>query len=97
MIGVFGRLAANVLKPRVSTTIGRSTVHTFQGHRLSTQSAMPLITLLKPILPMEPNTATEEMFTDSVMRKRRLKMKKHKLRKRRKRQKAEKRKQSQGK
>lgn len=38
----------------------------------------------------------EEYRMDSVMRKRRTKMKKHKLRKRRKRQKAEKRKQSQG-
>ncbi|CDO93825.1 unnamed protein product [Kluyveromyces dobzhanskii CBS 2104] len=38
----------------------------------------------------------EEYKADSVMRKRRTKMKKHKLRKRRKRQKAERRKQSQG-
>ncbi|KAH3902651.1 mitochondrial 37S ribosomal protein mS38 SCDLUD_000233 [Saccharomycodes ludwigii] len=38
-----------------------------------------------------------EIFADSVMRKRKKKMKKHKLRKRRKREKANKRKQSQGK
>lgn len=54
--------------------------------------------LLRPLAPVErAPTAMEEMLADSVMRKRRLKMKKHKLRKRRKRQKAEKRKQSQGK
>ncbi|AET39747.1 mitochondrial 37S ribosomal protein mS38 Ecym_4728 [Eremothecium cymbalariae DBVPG len=39
----------------------------------------------------------EEMHMDSVMRKRRTKMKKHKLRKRRKKQRAERRKLSQGK
>lgn len=46
--------------------------------------------------PLTSPLGTPEMHLDSVMRKRRTKMKKHKLRKRRKRQKAEKRKQSQG-
>ncbi|CEP62579.1 mitochondrial 37S ribosomal protein mS38 QRI5 LALA0_S05e08768g [Lachancea lanzarotensis] len=97
MLSAFRQLAARaLLKPRVSSAIGRSGMHTFQSHTILTQSAMP-VSLLKPIVPMEPNTTPEELFTDSVMRKRRLKMKKHKLRKRRKRQKAEKRKKSQGK
>ncbi|SCU99342.1 LAFA_0G23442g1_1 [Lachancea sp. 'fantastica'] len=96
MLGAFRQLAARALKPRVSSTINRSAMHTFHNHIPLTQLALP-VSLLKPIAQMEPKTDTEELFADSVMRKRRLKMKKHKLRKRRKRQKAEKRKQSQGK
>lgn len=46
---------------------------------------------------MQKNQLNEPMHMDSVMRKRRTKMKKHKLRKRRKEQKAERRKKSQGK
>lgn len=52
---------------------------------------------IQPVAIEEAGPLPDEVFVDSVMRKRRLKMKKHKLRKRRKRQKAERRKQSQGK
>lgn len=48
------------------------------------------------IVPLQDPVSGVEYQMDSVMRKRRSKMKKHKLRKRRKREKAEKRKQSQG-
>lgn len=48
------------------------------------------------MVPMQDLVRQEEYQMDSVMRKRKSKMKKHKLRKRRKREKAEKRKQSQG-
>ncbi|SCU92545.1 LANO_0E01288g1_1 [Lachancea nothofagi CBS 11611] len=96
MLGVLRRAVAGGLKPRVSSLFPKAGMHAFPIHDLARQSMLP-ITLLKPLVPMEPSTKAEEMFTDSVMRKRKLKIKKHKLRKRRKRQKAEKRKQTQGK
>ncbi|QEU60837.1 Qri5 [Kluyveromyces lactis] len=58
-----------------------------QGNNHMTEPTVSITDLIKK---------QEEYRMDSVMRKRRTKMKKHKLRKRRKRQKAEKRKQSQG-
>lgn len=59
-------------------------------------SINPLIWNPSFIVPPNREQSSEYQL-DSVMRKRRTKMKKHKLRKRRKKQKAEKRKQSQGK
>lgn len=68
------------------------------AHPMGSPMGGPLSSLIGSPLtsPLGTPSETPDMHLDSVMRKRRTKMKKHKLRKRRKRQKAEKRKQSQG-
>ncbi|SCU89210.1 LADA_0E14246g1_1 [Lachancea dasiensis] len=96
MFRLLGRLAVSAARPRLPLAGLNRRMHYISNYNLSQPSILP-ITLLKPVIPIENETSREEMFTDSVMRKRRLKMKKHKLRKRRKRQKAETRKQSRGK
>ncbi|CUS23057.1 LAQU0S08e01178g1_1 [Lachancea quebecensis] len=97
MLGAFTRVFTSLVKTRAPAVRFSSSLHAFRGSELPLRCMEPLM-LLRPLAPVEPApTPVEEMLADSVMRKRRLKMKKHKLRKRRKRQKAEKRKQSQGK
>ncbi|SCU93589.1 LAMI_0E14906g1_1 [Lachancea mirantina] len=104
---MFGVLRRSVGLGMISRSMASTRLYSLSHNTWSQPMVIPtVICALNPQIPAlsavqcSPSQADKAdengMLLDSVMRKRKLKMKKHKLRKRRKAQKAEKRKQSQG-